>query len=127
MNTFLKAFSIGIGIILGAFLFMFLATLVLMAQSGNEPSLYRGMHMFVTGWFVTVLICIPAGSLPLTGTWGALCARWFFVWIPTILGWYLFFKVGGPFLVIGMLVSSTFVGYNIVANYYKVSAKKKSE
>ncbi len=114
MKNWLKGFGIGLLMIIVAFVTAFVADLTVIVQTGDQVPLYHLFVILLVTWFCEVIILIPYGSIPRKVTWDAFLARSVFVWLPVGAGWYLAHNVSASAFLVGLIISSTCVGYNIV-------------
>lgn len=118
--NWLKGFGIGLVMIWVGLAIIFIAEFIA-AMNGSRVGLYNDLVLMIGIWFIEVILLIPRGSLPQRVTLSAFVARSVFVWLPVLVGWYLAYHWRISALGVGLLVSSTCVGYNIIVT----RAKKK--
>ncbi|OGZ03996.1 MAG: hypothetical protein A2648_00130 [Candidatus Lloydbacteria bacterium RIFCSPHIGHO2_01_FULL_41_20] len=114
MINWLKGFGFGLMMILTSLAIIFFANGVVITMTGAEIAKYHLFVMLFLTWFIEVIILIPYGSIPLKITWNAFVARSVFVWGPVGVGWYLAHHMSALVFWLGLIISSTCVGYNIV-------------
>jgi len=116
LKNWLKGFGVGLLIMLFVSVIIFvIETVAILASGGNTPPTYNILTGVLVIWFLVVIALSPYGSMPMQSTINASCARFVFIFLPISLGWFLF-QIGASLWVfsVGMYISSTCVGYNIV-------------
>ena len=112
--NWLKGFGVGLVLIVVAALTSLFTNALVTIQTGSDMGGYHSSVFFFVVWACEVGILLPYGSLPLKITRSAFLARSVFVWGPVGVGWYLAHHIVGPAFGIGLIISSTCVGYNLV-------------
>lgn len=117
LKNWLKGSGVGIMIMVSVSIIIFLTDAMIVLVLNIVPT-----HNLLTAtmivWFVVVIALSPYGSVPMASTASAFFARIVFVWLPITLGWFLFQKgMSLWFFSIGLYISSTCAGYNIVVTH----------
>jgi hypothetical protein len=120
MKNWALGFVVGIVMIALASLTVAAAFITVFVQTGGfEIPLYHIHLLLLITWFIQVVAFIPFGSISHTVSWNSFMARSIFVWMPIGLGWYLAHHVALLTFWMGLIISSTCVGYNMVVHAQK--------
>lgn len=118
MLTWVKGFLFGIIMVCIATTIGLVANIII--------EIIRGDGAMVSIYFTTFVIWISEkealeklGKIPDRATWDAFCSRVVFYWTPVILGWYIAVNFYSFAFWIGLIISSTFVGYQAIATWRK--------
>lgn len=112
--NWIKGFLVGLVLIVVAFGALVTIADLVHATSDIEIGLYNSYVLLLGSWFAEVILLLPYGALPRNRTVNAFMARSVFVWMPVCGGWYLAYHWSITALWVGLIISSTCVGYNLV-------------
>ena len=112
--NWIKGFLVGLVLIVVAFGALVTIADLVHVTSDIEIGLYHSYVLLLGSWFVEVILLLPYGALPRNRTADAFMARSVFVWMPVCGGWYLAYHWSISALWVGLIISSTCVGYNLV-------------
>ena len=110
----LYGFLVGVLLLVIANGMTLIVYLAYLGMSGDVFQPFYGAVVLVIVWFIEVLILKPYGSVPLGRTASAFFTISTFVWGPVFIGLFIAFHMNMLGLLVGFMISATFVGYNIV-------------
>jgi hypothetical protein len=102
-------FLIGFLLLLVTNVITLLTYSVYLYVSADEFRPFYGIMGIVVVYLIEVSLLVPFGSLP-----SGRAARIVFVWGPVIVGWFVAYYVNMLGLFVGLMVSATCVGYNMM-------------